>query len=67
MPSSRDRTSNSRRRRREELLYDKEKLLANGDRWERILAKNIELTLPIVKRPILALGKPIDVGWNGLP
>ena len=27
----------------EELLYDKEKLLANGDRWERVLAKNIEL------------------------
>ena len=31
---------------REELLYDKEKLLANGDRWERILAKNIELDAP---------------------
>jgi NADH-quinone oxidoreductase subunit I len=28
---------------REELLYDKEKLLANGDRWERVLAKNLEL------------------------
>jgi NADH-quinone oxidoreductase subunit I len=23
---------------REELLYDKEKLLANGDKWERALA-----------------------------
>ncbi len=31
---------------REELLYDKEKLLANGDRWERILSKNIELDAP---------------------
>src|SRR5689334_8319500 len=25
----------------EELLYDKEKLLANGDRWERQIAKNL--------------------------
>ncbi len=31
---------------REELLYDKEKLLANGDRWERVLAKNLELDAP---------------------
>ncbi len=31
---------------REELLYDKEKLLANGDRWERVLSKNIELDAP---------------------
>jgi NADH-quinone oxidoreductase subunit I len=28
---------------REELLYDKERLLANGDRWEREIAKNITL------------------------
>ena len=28
---------------REELFYDKERLLANGDRWEREIAKNIEL------------------------
>ena len=28
---------------REELLYDKERLLANGDRWEREIAKNLEL------------------------
>jgi NADH-quinone oxidoreductase subunit I len=26
---------------REELLYDKEKLLANGERWERAIAANI--------------------------
>ena len=26
---------------REELYYDKEKLLANGDRWEREIARNI--------------------------
>ena len=31
---------------REELYYDKEKLLANGDRWERLLAKNLELDAP---------------------
>ncbi|MBC6980735.1 NADH-quinone oxidoreductase subunit NuoI [Caulobacter sp. 17J80-11] len=31
---------------REELLYDKEKLLANGDRWERELARNLELDAP---------------------
>ncbi len=28
---------------REELFYDKERLLANGDRWEREIAKNIAL------------------------
>jgi NADH-quinone oxidoreductase subunit I len=28
---------------REELYYDKERLLDNGDRWERELAKNLEL------------------------
>ena len=27
---------------REELFYDKEKLLENGDRWESILSKNIQ-------------------------
>ena len=26
---------------REELLYDKEKLLANGDKWEKAIAKNL--------------------------
>ena len=31
---------------REELYYDKAKLLANGDRWERELAKSIELDAP---------------------
>ena len=31
---------------REELLYDKERLLANGDRWERVIAKNLELDAP---------------------
>ena len=28
---------------REELLYDKQRLLANGDRWEREIARNLEL------------------------
>jgi NADH-quinone oxidoreductase subunit I len=31
---------------REELLYDKKRLLANGDRWEREIAKNIALDSP---------------------
>src|SRR5271167_741420 len=30
----------------EELLYDKEKLLANGDRWEAEIAKNLALDAP---------------------
>jgi NADH-quinone oxidoreductase subunit I len=31
---------------REELFYDKEKLLANGDRWEVEIAKNLALDAP---------------------
>jgi len=31
---------------REELIYDKQKLLANGDRWEVEIAKNLELDAP---------------------
>ncbi len=31
---------------REELLYDKAKLLANGDRWESEIARNLELDAP---------------------
>ncbi|GJL97525.1 MAG: NADH-quinone oxidoreductase subunit I [Hyphobacterium sp.] len=31
---------------REELYYDKEKLLANGDRWEREIARNLEIDAP---------------------
>ena len=31
---------------REELIYNKDKLLANGDRWEIEIAKNIELDAP---------------------
>jgi NADH-quinone oxidoreductase subunit I len=30
----------------EELYYDKERLLANGDRWEQEIAKNISLDAP---------------------
>lgn len=30
----------------EELFYNKEKLLANGDKWERALAHNIEAEHP---------------------
>ena len=31
---------------REELLYDKERLLANGDRWEAQIANNLALDAP---------------------
>src|SRR5487761_2188371 len=31
---------------REELYYDKERLLANGDRWEAEIAKNLALDAP---------------------
>ena len=31
---------------REELLYDKEKLLANGDRWELEIAANLAADAP---------------------
>ena len=31
---------------REELFYDKDRLLANGDRWETLLAKRLELDAP---------------------
>ena len=30
----------------EELYYDKERLLTNGDRWERAIARNISLDAP---------------------
>ena len=32
--------------RLKELLFDKEKLLANGDRWEREIARNIAMDAP---------------------
>ena len=31
---------------REELLYDKKKLLENGDKWERALAANLAADAP---------------------
>ena len=31
---------------REELMYNKEKLLANGDRWEHVIAQNLKLDAP---------------------
>ena len=30
----------------EEFYFDKQRLLANGDRWERAIAKNISLDAP---------------------
>ena len=35
---------------REELFYDKERLLANGDRWEREIAKTSSSTRRIGRR-----------------
>jgi NADH-quinone oxidoreductase subunit I len=46
MPSSWDLTSSSRPETPEELYYNKERLLANGDRWERAIATNISLDAP---------------------
>ena len=31
---------------REELFYNKEKLLENGDKWEHVLAENIKMDAP---------------------
>ena len=31
---------------REELMYDKDRLLANGDRWESELGKRLEIDAP---------------------
>jgi len=31
---------------KEELFYDKQRLLDNGDRWERVIARNLELDAP---------------------
>jgi len=31
---------------REELIYDKDKLLANGERWERVIAANLQADAP---------------------
>jgi NADH-quinone oxidoreductase subunit I len=31
---------------REELFYDKDRLLANGERWEREIARNLEIDAP---------------------
>ena len=31
---------------REELFYNKEKLLENGDKWETVLAENIKMDAP---------------------
>ena len=46
MRLSRGRLSNSATETREELYYDKAKLLANGDRWERELAQSIAQDAP---------------------
>src|SRR5581483_10891997 len=50
---------------REELYYDKARLLANGDRWEREIARNIELDDPCRCRLLCFLGRPAPVGACG--
>ena len=42
---------------REELFYNKEKLLDNGDRWEAEIAQNLELDAPISTNKPAALKK----------
>ena len=46
MPSSRGRTSSSPPRPARSCLYNKEKLLDNGDRWEREIAANLSAEAP---------------------
>ena len=46
MQSSKVQTLNFPPKLREELFYDKEKLLENGDRWEAQIARNLELDAP---------------------
>jgi hypothetical protein len=43
---SRARTSSCRPETAEELYYNKERLLANGDRWEREIARNLVADAP---------------------
>ena len=52
---------------REELYYDKERLLANGDRWEREIAKNLAPTRRTGERPDKAgtLRPRLSVGAGG--
>ena len=49
---------------REELYYDKERLLANGDRWEREIAKNLALDAPIGERRVRDRLRPTGHGYN---
>ena len=46
MPSSKGPNFEFAAETREELLYNKEKLLANGDRWEAEIAANLALDAP---------------------
>ena len=46
MPSSRGPNFEFAAETREELLYNKEKLLDNGDRWEREIAANLSAEAP---------------------
>ena len=50
MRSSKGRISNSPLETREELYYSKERLLENGDRWEREIARKFEM----VSRPTVS-------------
>ena len=55
MPSSRGPNFEFATETREELYYDKERLLANGDRWEREIAKAIELDAQISVKATMTL------------
>ena len=51
---------------REELYYDRDKLLANGDRWEREIARNLRLTRLIDKNKDLKFALLIGQWSNEL-
>ncbi len=46
MPLLKARTLSFSTETREELFYNKEKLLENGDRWESEIARNLEMDAP---------------------
>ena len=58
---------------REELFYNKEKLLENGDRWESEIARNLEMDAPyrwqIFPAPMVKAGamQQALIAWKILP
>ena len=43
----------------EELYPEGQRLLENGERWEREIAKNLELDAPIAKTPAVEFGRGV--------